>query len=150
MSVNKNLSLNFELVSDDFQSVGKGKNTALLFDDFTNDGKRDMFLGMQSGGLFFFINDSINTNTYIYNDKLSIRTYPNPLSNILNIDTDVESLISIYSNTGQLVLKKKVQGLGSIDIKFFNSKFISDSCTARWFFRVEKNYQKIKCSNFIL
>lgn len=116
VSVNKNLSLNFELVSDDFQSVGKGKNTALLFDDFTNDGKRDMFLGMQSGGLFFFINDSINTNTYIYNDKLSIRTYPNPLSNILNIDTDVESLISIYSNTGQLVLKKKVQGLGSIDI----------------------------------
>ena len=116
VSVNKNLSLNFELVSDDFQSVGKGKNTALLFDDFTNDGKRDMFLGMQSGGLFFFINDSINTNTYIYNDKLSIRTYPNPLSNILNIDTDVESLISIYTNTGQLVLKKKVQGLGSIDI----------------------------------
>ena len=116
VSVNKNLSLNFELVSDDFQSVGKGKNTALLFDDFTNDGKRDMFLGMQSGGLFFFINDSINTNTYIYNDKLSIRTYPNPLSNILNIDTDVVSLISIYTNTGQLVLKKKVQGLGSIDI----------------------------------
>ena len=45
-----------------FNLLVKGKNTALLFDDFTNDGKRDMFLGMQSGGLFYFINDSISTN----------------------------------------------------------------------------------------
>ena len=74
-----------------------------------------MFLGMQSGGLFFFKNDSISTNTDIYNDKLSVKTYPNPLSNILNISTDVQSQISIYSNTGQLVLKKKVQGVSSID-----------------------------------
>ena len=106
ISVNKNLSSNFELVSDDFQSIKKGKNTALLFDDFTNDGKRDMFLGMQSGGLFYFVNDSISTNIDIFNDKLSVKTYPNPSSDIINISTDIESQISIYSNTGQLVLKE--------------------------------------------
>ena len=76
ISVNKNLSSNFELVSADFQSIKKGKNTALL-DDFTNDGKRDMFLGMQSGGLFYYVNDSISTNLYT-NKKILVKTYPNP------------------------------------------------------------------------
>ena len=73
----------------------------------SNDGKRDMFLGMQSGGLFYFVNDSISTNIDIFNDKLSVKTYPNPSSDIINISTDIESQISIYSNTGQLVLKRK-------------------------------------------
>lgn len=136
VSVNKNLSSNFELVSDNFQSIKEGKNTALLFDDFTNDGKRDMFLGMQSGGLFFFINDSISTNTDILNEKISVKTYPNPSSNIINISTDIESQITIYSSTGQLVLKKKVQGLSSIDISSLIPSFylmhIQQSSFSEW------------------
>ena len=118
MSVNNDLSMNFELISDNFQSIGKGKNTAILFDDFTNDGKRDLFLGMQSGGLFYFVNDSINTSLDKYSNDFLVKIYPNPSNKQLTIDTDKESQISIYSSIGQLILKKKIQGLSNIDISF--------------------------------
>ncbi|MGB1307151.1 MAG: T9SS type A sorting domain-containing protein, partial [Flavobacteriales bacterium] len=117
-SVNNDLSINFELISDNFQSIGKGKNTAILFDDFTNDGKRDLFLGMQSGGLFYFVNDSINTSLDKYSNDFLVKIYPNPSNKQLTIDTDKESQISIYSSIGQLILKKKIQGLSTIDISF--------------------------------
>ena len=117
-SINNDLSINFELISDNFQSIGKGKNTALLFDDFTNDGKRDLFLGMQSGGLFYFINDSINTSLDKYSNDFLVKIYPNPSNNHLTIDTDKESQISIYSSIGRLILKQKISGISTIDISF--------------------------------
>ena len=116
--MNNDLSVNFELISDNFQSIGKRKNTAILFDDFTNDGKREMFLGMQSGGLFYFFNDSTNTTTDNYVSNFLAKIYPNPSYKQLTIDTDKESQISIYSSIGQLVLNRKIQGLSTIDISF--------------------------------
>ena len=47
-----------------------------------------------------------------------MKIYPNPSNNLLTIDSDKESQISIYSSIGQLILKKKIQGLLSIDISF--------------------------------
>ena len=120
-SVNNDLSENFELISDNFQSIGKGENTAILYDDFTNDGKRDLFLGMQSGGLFYFFNDSISTSLNNYSSDLLAKIYPNPSNNHLTIDVDKESQISIYSSIGQLILKKKIKSLSIIDINFLVS-----------------------------
>ena len=92
-SVNNDLSVNFELISDNFQSIGKRKNTAILFDDFTNDGKREMFLGMQSGGLFYFFNDSTNTTTDNYVSNFLAKIYPNPSYKQLTIDTDINAIV---------------------------------------------------------
>ena len=122
-SINNDLSINFELISDNFQSIGKGKNTAILFDDFTNDGKRDLFLGMQSGGLLYFINDSINTSLDKSTDDFLVKIYPNPSINQLTIDTDKEIQISIYSCIGQLILEKQIRGLSTIDISFLTPSY---------------------------
>ncbi len=122
-SVNNDLSLNFELVSDDFQNLSQGKNTALVYEDFTNDGKRDMFLGMQSGGLFYFINDSVASDLEIIKDNYQLKIYPNPTNNYLTIETTNESQILIYSNIGHLILDKKIYGTSTLDISFLSTSY---------------------------
>ena len=122
-SVNNDLSLNFELVSDDFQNLSQGKNTALVYEDFTNDGKRDMFLGMQSGGLFYFVNDSVASDLEINKDNYQLKIYPNPTNNYLTIETTNESQILIYSNIGHLILDKKIYGTSTLDISFLSTSY---------------------------
>ena len=122
-SVNNDLSLNFELVSDDFQNLSQGKNTALVYEDFTNDGKRDMFLGMQSGGLFYFVNDSVASDLEINKDNYKLKIYPNPTNNYLTIETTNESQILIYSNIGHLILDKKIYGTSTLDISFLSTSY---------------------------
>ena len=121
--VNNDLSLNFELISDDFQSLSQGKNTALLYEDFTSDGKRDLFLGMQTGGLFYFINDSVASDLEIINENYQIKIYPNPTNNFLTIETSKESQILIYSNIGHLILDKKIYGTTTLDISFLSTSY---------------------------
>ena len=122
-SVNNDLSFNFELVSDDFQNLSQGKNTALVYEDFTNDGKRDMFLGMQSGGLFYFINDSVASDLEIIKDNYQLKIYPNPTNNYLTIETTNESQILIYSNIGHLIFDKKIYGTSTLDISFLSTSY---------------------------
>ena len=122
-SVNNDLSLNFELVSDDFQNLSQGKNTALVYEDFTNDGKRDMFLGMQSGGLFYFVNDSVSSDLEIIKDNYQLKIYPNPTNNYLTIETTNESQILIYSNIGHLIFDKKIYGTSTLDISFLSTSY---------------------------
>ena len=122
-SVNNDLSFNFELVSDDFQNLSQGKNTALVYEDFTNDGKRDMFLGMQSGGLFYFVNDSVSSDLEIIKDNYQLKIYPNPTNNYLTIETTNESQILIYSNIGHLIFDKKIYGTSTLDISFLSTSY---------------------------
>lgn len=118
-SVDNNLSENFELISDNFQGINEGKNTAVLFEDFTNDGKKDLFLGMQTGGLFYFVNDSIATNTYANTKKIDLEIYPNPTNQYITFKSDGESLISFYTTIGQLVLREQIHGLYTFDLGHF-------------------------------
>ena len=67
--------------------MSQGKNTALLYEDFTSDGKKDLFLGMQTGGLFYFVNDSVASDLEIINENYQIKIYPNPTNNFLTIET---------------------------------------------------------------
>ena len=110
-SINNDLSLNFELLSDNFQGLAQGKNTALVYEDFTNDGKRDLFLGMQTGGLFYFVNDSTAIDLEIIKENNELAIYPNPANNFINVETNIKSQILIYSSIGQLVLNKKFMAL---------------------------------------
>lgn len=115
-SINNDLSLNFELLSDNFQGLAQGKNTALVYEDFTNDGKRDLFLGMQTGGLFYFVNDSTAIDLEIIKENNELAIYPNPANNFINVETNIKSQILIYSSIGQLVMNKKIYGTSTLDI----------------------------------
>ena len=115
-SVNNNLSSNFELISNDFQGINEGKNTAVLFEDFTADNKRDLFLGMETGGLFYFKNDSVGTGIKNNIYKSAVDIFPNPFNDYINIDTDKETIVSIYSVLGRLVQKEKIYQPSSISL----------------------------------
>ena len=114
-SVNMDLNTPFTLISDNFQGLSQGYNTAVVYEDLTADGKRDLILGMKTGGILYFKNDSVSSNVKTYNNK-NITVYPNPTNNILNINTEKEVVLSIYSTLGQLVLVKKVNGSSAIDV----------------------------------
>jgi hypothetical protein len=122
-SVDNNLSNNFDLISNDFQGINEGKNTAVLFEDFTADNKRDLFLGMETGGLFYFKNDSnaTSTNKNIY--KSSIDIFPNPFNNFIKIDTDKETIVSIYTSLGRLVQKEQIHQSSSISLGHLPSTY---------------------------
>ncbi|MAZ54722.1 MAG: hypothetical protein CMP55_02835 [Flavobacteriales bacterium] len=122
-SINNDLSLNFELLSDNFQGLAQGKNTALVYEDFTNDGKRDLFLGMQTGGLFYFVNDSIAIDLEINKENNELAIYPNPAHNFINVETNIKSQILIYSSIGQLVLNKKIYGTSTLDISYLSKGY---------------------------
>ena len=122
-SINNDLSLNFELLSDNFQGLAQGKNTALVYEDFTNDGKRDLFLGMQTGGLFYFVNDSIAIDLEINKENNELAIYPNPANNFINVETNIKSQILIYSSIGQLVLNKKIYGTSTLDISYLSKGY---------------------------
>ena len=122
-SINNDLSLNFELLSDNFQGLAQGKNTALVYEDFTNDGKRDLFLGMQTGGLFYFVNDSTAIDIEINKENNELAIYPNPANNFINVETNIKSQILIYSSIGQLVLNKKIYGTSTLDISYLSKGY---------------------------
>lgn len=123
-SISGNLSGSFNLVSDNFQNTKEGKNTACLYEDFTGDGKRDMFLGMQSGGLFYFVHDSTATNTqHTYKNSNLVEVYPNPTNDFLNIRTKKDASLKIYSIQGQLVLKQKIDVQTKIDVRHLKSAY---------------------------
>ena len=122
-SINNDLSLNFELLSDNFQGLAQGKNTALVYEDFTNDGKRDLFLGMQTGGLFYFVNDSTAIDLEINKENNELAIYPNPANNFINVETNIKSQILIYSSIGQLVLNKKIYGTSTLDISYLSKGY---------------------------
>ncbi|MDA9897963.1 T9SS type A sorting domain-containing protein [Flavobacteriales bacterium] len=122
-SVNNNLSANFELISNNFKGISEGKNTALLFEDFTGDGKRDLFLGMQTGGLFYYLNENEGINILQSMNDLSVEVFPNPTKDYITITADGELDVSMYSTLGMLVLEQKIDGYTRIDMRHLSSSY---------------------------
>ena len=115
-NISGNLSGTFNLLSDNFQNTQEGKNVACLYEDFTGDGRRDMFFGMQSGGLFYYINDSTVSSNTTYGLSNVIDIYPNPSNDIINIKSEEDAIAKIYSIHGQLLINKRVSNNSQIDI----------------------------------
>ena len=99
-SINNNLSGTFNLLSDDFQNTKEGKNVAVLYEDFDNDSHRDLFFGMQSGGLFYYKNDG-SSSYNSQNEIIDIEVFPNPTTSILNIVNKNEVTFTLFSLLGQ-------------------------------------------------
>ena len=116
INISGNLSGTFNLLSDNFQNTKEGKNVACLYEDFTGDGRRDMFFGMQSGGLFYYINDSTVSSNATYDLTNVIDIYPNPSDDIINIKSEEDAIAKIYSIHGQLLINKKVSNNSQIDV----------------------------------
>jgi len=116
-TISGNLSGNFNLVSDNFQNTKEGKNVACLFEDFTGDGYRDMFLGMQSGGLFYYVFDSSVNDIEMEDYSNSFDIYPNPTNDFFYVKSEVEAMAKIYSIQGQFIFSQKINQVSKIDVR---------------------------------
>lgn len=117
-NIDGNISGVFNRVDTTLFKINEGARSAPCFEDITNDGKRDLFIGNQAGGLAFF--NSNNINGVGINDKgnddSNVNIYPNPCNDIL--------IISINDNAYEEHIIKIVDLLGKevISIATFNKK----------------------------
>ena len=119
-NISNNLNGTFDLVNDYFHSIDEGKNSAIVFVDLTNDNKRDLVLGMQSGGLLYYKNEA-NTQLEHLIVGSNVDIYPNPSDSQINIDTkNKPSTIKIFNMLGQLALSVEVVSKASIDVSHLN------------------------------
>ncbi|MEC8610664.1 MAG: T9SS type A sorting domain-containing protein, partial [Bacteroidota bacterium] len=135
-NIENNLEGTFDLVDDFFQNIDEGTNSAFVFEDFTNDNKRDLILGIQSGGLFYYVNEAFST-IQLPSILEEIEIYPNPAFTDLIINTKGKTVnISIYSLLGQLLYFQELQTKTSIDISNFSPSaylvHVEDSQTSTW------------------
>ena len=115
--ITNNISGTFNLVDSYFHGIDEGKNCAIVFDDFTNDNKRDLVLGMQTGGLLYYKNEAFSNN-YSELIQSDIDIYPNPSSSFLIIEPkNVSTKISIYSIIGRLITSQEINGTTKINVK---------------------------------
>ena len=84
--IDGNLSGTFNRVDTSLYQINEGPRCAPFFEDITNDGKRDLFLGNHAGGLAFFNSknsSNVGLNELFQSENISI--YPNPSSDYINI-----------------------------------------------------------------
>ena len=115
--ISNNLEGDFNLVSTFFKNIKDGEKTALVYEDFNNDNKRDLIVGNEGGGLHYFENDTVtNGTTNVKDNKFSFNVFPNPAKNELYLETDQHSKLTIYNLLGQQEDAFEFTGTKTIDI----------------------------------
>lgn len=92
-NIDNNLAGVFNKVDTTLFKINEGPRCAPFFEDITNDGKRDLFIGNHAGGLAFFN----STNVYgvgIEEQTLTeiLKVYPNPCTDKLTVAIDDDKL----------------------------------------------------------
>lgn len=92
----------------------KGSNSAPYFADINNDGKYEVFIGNDLGGVtMYFQIFNVNVDD-VAKKQNQLTVYPNPAMDILNIGLNdkvipAKSTVKIYSNMGQLLSNVPMQ-----------------------------------------
>jgi hypothetical protein len=92
-NIDGNISGAFNRVDTNLFKINEGVRCAPFYEDVTNDGKRDLFLGNYAGGVAFF--NSANVNSVGLVDKVfekSIKVFPNPVKDELSINFDSNTI----------------------------------------------------------
>lgn len=103
----------FNLLEANFGDIYVGFRSTIDLGDINNDGKYELVVGNQRGGLHIY-----GTNL-VFNPSLSVkntipeiegRIFPNPVRKDLNLDIDFKSKaqLRIYSSTGELVYDEEM------------------------------------------
>ena len=86
----------FELVSDKFQDIDAGRRSFPIFADMNEDGKKDLLLGREPGGVLLYIREGNTTDPVFVQDS----TFTLPLPNYSTpsvADIDGDSDLDIFS-----------------------------------------------------
>jgi hypothetical protein len=111
-NIDGNLAGTFNRVDTALFHINEGPRCAPFFDDVTNDGKRDLFLGNYAGGLAFYNSTNVNeVGVKELLDDEDILIYPNPASVTLSISINDHSYseltISCLDVIGKKVFEKR-------------------------------------------
>lgn len=108
--IDGNLTGKFNRVDTTLFNINEGPRCAPFYEDITNDGKRDLFLGNHAGGLAFF--NSMNINGVGLEELFSeenVLVFPNPASDKITIsikdNSYSEILIKCYDIIGNEVFE---------------------------------------------
>lgn len=115
-SIANNLDGNFHLADTNYLGVQNiGKKLTISGADFNNDGKIDLVVGNQNGGINLFdakFGVGLNENNASVNNKSSLfKLYPNPSNGEFTIELfnkSEENLLRIYSIKGQLIKEQLI------------------------------------------
>lgn len=141
-----NLAGIFTQVSDDFANLDLGREIQPAFADIDNDGFLEMAVGTFRGGISFFKTDLKSQITSASNiiTAATWNIYPNPVSNTLFIDLDINlepSHLKIYNALGQSVHEQSYQP--TLDLVNLNTGvYVLEIATAKG--RLVRKFSKLR------
>jgi hypothetical protein len=125
-NIDGNLTGTFNRIDTTLFQINEGPRCAPFYEDITNDGKRDLFLGNYAGGLAFF--NSTNVNQVGINELLTqenVDIFPNPASDKITVSVKDKSyseiVISCFDVLGKEIFKiNTVNRVTQIDVSQFS------------------------------
>ena len=125
-NIDGNLTGTFNRTDTAIFNINEGTRCSISYEDITNDGKRDLFVGNHAGGLAFFNSTNVNGVGIkeLWKDE-DILIYPNPTSDkvtvTINDAVNLEITISVFDILGNEVFKTTTfNNLIHIDVSYFS------------------------------
>jgi hypothetical protein len=118
-NIDGNLTGAFQLLDSTYQNIKEPSKSYPAINDVDGDGKYDLVVGNQSGGVVFYsqyLNSSIAENT---NSTSKIKVYPNPADDYLTIESVNGQVLELYSLLGELIQRITI-GSGVTNISIAN------------------------------
>jgi hypothetical protein len=118
-NIDGNLTGAFQLLDSTYQNIKEPTKAYPAMNDVDGDGKYDLVVGNQSGGVVFYsqyLNNSIAENANL-NSK--IKVYPNPADDYLTIESINGQVLEMYSMQGELIERMTI-GSGVTNISIAN------------------------------
>lgn len=136
-NIDGNLNGSFNLLESHLFNINEGPRSAPFYEDITNDGKRDLFIGNYAGGLAFFNSSNVNgVGLPEFDIEKMVNIYPNPSSDLINIAIEDDHQLNITIKCLDLVGKEIFEIKSN---QKFNEIKISDLSSGMYFFEVRIN-----------
>jgi hypothetical protein len=148
-NIDGNLSGVFNRVDTALFKINEGPRCAPYFEDITNDGKRDLFLGNYAGGLAFF--NSTNASGVGVKELIDdsfVKIFPNPTSDFINVVFDNDFITEMSIELFDVLGNKLTE-----EITYNKQKKLSISglCSGIYFLKIhEKSSTKFLVKKIII
>ncbi len=96
----------FHLRANNFLNISVGSQACFTTNDLDNDGKLDLFMGQDLGGVSHYEVNPNSSAQLLPQQELNFALYPNPSSGIITLQLDNDEInctLKIYSSEGKLL-----------------------------------------------